>query len=207
MATFVVAVTGGIASGKSAVTALFEARGVVVADADTIAHAIVEPGEPALAEIVARFGAEVLDVDGRLHRARLRAQVFADAQARAALEAITHPRIRAGLQQQCQSAAGDYAIAAIPLLAESRLPPSQAWPWLRRVLVVDAPPGIQLARLMARDDIDATLAQRMLDAQATRAQRLALATDVIVNDATLPALEAAVARLDARYRALAGNAA
>jgi dephospho-CoA kinase len=203
MAAFVVAVTGGIASGKSAVTALFEARGVAVADADTIAHAIVEPGEPALEDIVARFGRDVLDADGRLRRGRLRALVFADAEARAALEAITHPHIRAGLQRQCHSAAGDYAIAAIPLLAESKLPPSEAWPWLRRVLVVDAPPAIQLARLMARDSIDATLAQRMLDAQATRSQRLALASDVIINDARLPDLDAAVSRLDAHYRKLA----
>jgi dephospho-CoA kinase len=205
MAAFVVAVTGGIASGKSAVTALFAAHGVTVVDADAIAHAIVAPGEPALAEIVARFGAQLLDPQGRLERARLRALVFADAQARAALEAITHPRIRAGLQAQCQQAAGDYAIAAIPLLAESALPPSQAWPWLRRVLVVDAPPALQRARLMARDGIDAALAGNMLAAQATRAQRLALASDVIVNDAALSELEAPVARLDARYRALASG--
>jgi dephospho-CoA kinase len=203
MAAFVVAVTGGIASGKSAVTALFAARGVPVADADAIAHAIVAPGEPALAEIVARFGAGVLDAEGRLDRARLRALVFADPQARAALEAITHPRIRAGLQAQCTQASAEYAIAAIPLLAESAQPPAQAWPWLRRVLVVDAPAALQRARLMARDGIDALLAERMLAAQATRARRLALATDVLVNDAGLAQLEAPVARLDALYRRLA----
>jgi dephospho-CoA kinase len=203
MAAFVVAVTGGIASGKSAVTALFAARGVPVADADAIAHAIVAPGEPALAAIVARFGAGVLDAEGRLDRARLRALVFADPQARAALEAITHPRIRAGLQAQCTQASAEYAIAAIPLLAESAQPPAQAWPWLRRVLVVDAPAALQRARLMARDGIDALLAERMLAAQATRARRLALATDVLVNDAGLAQLEAPVARLDALYRRLA----
>ena len=203
MAAFVVAVTGGIASGKSAVTALFAARGVAIADADAIAHAIVAPGEPALAEIVSHFGPTVLDADGGLDRARLRAMVFADASARAALEAITHPRIRAGLAAQCGEAAGDYAIAAIPLLAESAQPPAQAWPWLRRVLVVDAPPAVQRARLVARDGIDLALAERMLAAQASRAQRLALASDVIVNDAGLADLEAPVARLDALYRELA----
>jgi dephospho-CoA kinase len=154
---------------------------------------------------VARFGAEVLDADGRLQRARLREIVFADAEARAALEAITHPRIRAGLKSQCHEATGDYAIAAIPLLAESSLPPSQAWPWLRRILVVDAPPRVQLARLVSRDRIDTVLAQMMLAAQATRAQRLALATDVIINDAALSNLESAVARLDTMYRDLAGK--
>ena len=205
MAAFVVAVTGGIASGKSAVTALFAARGVAVADADAIAHAIVEPGEPALAEIVAHFGAEVLAADGRLERGRLRARVFADAAARAALEAITHPRIRAGLQAHCREAAGDYAIAAIPLLAESAAPPSDAWPWLRRVLVVDAPVAVQRARLVARDGIDDALAERMLAAQASRAQRLALASDVIVNDGGLADLEGPVQRLDALYRALAAR--
>jgi len=203
MAALVVAVTGGIASGKSAVTALFSSLGVGVADADAIAHAIVAPGQAALGEIVQRFGAGVLDAEGRLDRARLRALVFADAQARAALEAITHPRIRAALQAQCRDAGGDYAIAAIPLLAESGVPPAQAWPWLQRVLVVDAPPAVQRLRLMARDGIDAALAERMIDAQATRAQRLALASDVIVNDGALAELEAPVQRLHARYRALA----
>ena len=205
MAAFVVAVTGGIASGKSAVTALFAARGVCVADADAIAHAIVAPGEPALAEIVARFGPGVLGADGRLERARLRALVFADAAARTALEAITHPRIRAGLQAQCQAASGDYAIAAIPLLAESALPLSEAWPWLRRVLVVDAPVAVQRARLMARDGIDLALAERMLAAQVSRGKRLALASDVIVNDGGLADLEAPVQRLDTLYRRLAAS--
>jgi dephospho-CoA kinase len=203
MAAFVVAVTGGIASGKSAVTALFAALGVHVADADAIAHAIVAPGEPALAEIVARFGAAVLDRDGGLDRAQLRALVFADAGARAALEAITHPRIRAGLEAACREAGGDYAIAAIPLLAETGVAPAQAWPWLRRILVVDTPAALQRSRLIARDGIDAALAERMIAVQATRAQRLALASDVIVNDAGLAELAAPVRRLDARYRALA----
>jgi len=203
MAAFVVAVTGGIASGKSAITALFAARGVHVADADEIAHAIVEPGQPALADIAAHFGAALLDASGRLDRARLRALVFADAEARAALEAITHPRIRAGLEAACRGAGGAYAIAAIPLLAEAALPPAQAWPWLQRVLVVDAPPAVQRARLLARDGIDAVLAERMIASQATRAQRLALASDVIVNDAGLGELVAPVQRLDALYRRLA----
>jgi dephospho-CoA kinase len=175
----------------------------VVADADAIAHAIVAPGEPALAEIAARFGAGVLDAQGRLDRARLRALVFEDAQARTALEAITHPRIRAALRSQCRQAGGAYAIAAIPLLAETR---AQYEDWVARVLVVDAPPRLQLQRLLARDGIDATLAGRMIAAQAPRGQRLALADDVLVNDGGLAELAAPVARLDAIYRRLAAEA-
>ena len=205
MAAFIVAVTGGIASGKSAVCDLFARAGVPVADADLIAHALVAPGTPALAEIAAAFGAGTLAADGSLDRAALRARVFADAQARARLEAITHPRIRAELSRQCSAAAADYAIAAIPLLAEAGPDPRAHYPSLRRVLVVDAPPALQAARLQARDDIDATLAARMIAAQATRGQRLALASDVIVNDEGIGFLETPVRRLDALYRALAGK--
>ena len=194
MAAFIVAVTGGIASGKSAVCDLFARAGVPVADADLIAHALA-----------AAFGAGTLAADGSLDRAALRARVFADAQARARLEAITHPRIRAELSRQCSAAAADYAIAAIPLLAEAGPDPRAHYPWLRRVLVVDAPPALQAARLQARDDIDATLAARMIAAQATRGQRLALASDVIVNDDGIGFLETPVRRLDALYRALAGK--
>jgi len=203
MAALVVAVTGGIASGKSAVTALFSSLGVVIADADAIAHQIVAPGEAALAEIISRFGAGVLDSEGRLDRAALRALVFADADARATLEAITHPRIRAELEAQCRAGGDASAIPALPLRAEAGVPPAPACPWLQRVLVVDAPPSVQRQRLLARDGIDAALADRMIAAQASRASRLALATDVIVNDAGLAELEAPVLRLHARYRALA----
>jgi dephospho-CoA kinase len=206
MASFIVAVTGGIASGKSAVCALFARAGVPVADADLIAHEIVAPGTPALAEIAAAFGAGTLAADGSLDRAALRARVFADADARARLEAITHPRIRAELARRCADAPTPYAIAAIPLLAEAGPDPRAHWPWLRRILVVDAPTGVQRARLQARDGIDAALAERMLAAQATRAQRLALASDVLVNDAGLDFLERPVRRLDERFRALAATA-
>ena len=203
MAAFVVAVTGGIASGKSAVCARFERAGAHVADADAIAHAIVAPGQPALAEIVARFGAGILRADGALDRARLRELVFADAGARADLEALTHPRIRAELERLCLAAPGDYAIADIPLLAESDRPPGAAWPWLRRILVVDTSEALQRARLLAHDGIDEALAARMIAAQATRRARLALASDVLINDARIEALDAPVRRLDAWFRRLA----
>ncbi len=197
MAGYIVAVTGGVASGKSAVTHAFESLGVTVADADLAARAVVEPGQPGLAEVVARFGAGIVQADGRLDRAALRQRVFTDPEAKTALEALLHPRIRAWLGAACAAAPGPYAVVAIPLLAEGG--GRATYPWLQRVLVVDVPVALQLARLVQRDGIDAALAQRMVDAQATRAQRLALADDVIVNDGPLAALEAAVGRLHWRY--------
>lgn len=200
MAGVIVAVTGGVASGKSAATDAFAARGIVVADADVAARRVVEPGEPALAEIVARFGAGSLDAEGRLDRAAMRARVFADPTARRTLESILHPRIRVWLEAACREAAGPYVVVAIPLLAEGG--GRAAYPWLDRILVVDVPEAVQRQRLMRRDGTDAALAGRMIAAQASRAQRLALADDVIVNDGPLCALDEAVGRLDARYRGL-----
>ena len=201
MSRFVVGLTGGIASGKSEVTRRFEALGVTVADADLAARAVVAPGSPALAMISERFGPGMLLGDGALDRARLRAHVFADVAERKALEAITHPAIRELLRTQCEQAASPYAMAAIPLLTEAG--GRAAYGWLDRILVVDAPEALQLARLMQRDGNDAVLAQRMIDAQATRAQRLALADDVVVNDGHPDALQAQVERLHGAYLKLA----
>ena len=201
MSDYFIGLTGGIASGKSALEREFTARGIFVADADLIARQIVEPGQPALAAVAAHFGPSVLAADGRLDRAGLRARVFADEAARRALEAILHPIIRRTLQEQCRAADSPYAIAAVPLLAEGG--GRSAYPWLDRILVVDAPPALQKSRLMQRDGIDAALAERMLAAQASRAQRLALADDLVINDQSLAHLQEAAEELDARYRALA----
>jgi len=201
MSAYVVAVTGGVASGKSEVTRRFEALGVTVADADVAAREAVAAGSRGLAEVVAAFGQEVLGPDGQLDRAAMRARVFGDPQARHGLEAIVHPLVRAQLREQCAAAVGPYAVAAIPLLSEGG--GRQAYPWLDRILVVDVPLETQRARLMQRDGIDAALAGRMLAAQATRAQRLAIADDVIVNTGSLEALDRHVAALDQRYRLLA----
>ena len=201
MSEYFIGLTGGIASGKSALEREFTARGIFVADADLIARQIVEPGQPALAAVAAQFGPSVLAADGRMDRARMRALVFADEPARRALEAILHPVIRSTLQDQCRAADSPYAIAVIPLLAEGG--GRSAYPWLDRILVVDAPPALQKARLMQRDGIDEALAERMLAAQASRADRLALADDIVVNDRSLAQLQQAAAELDARYRALA----
>lgn len=201
MAAFLVAVTGGVASGKSEATGAFEALGVAVVDADIAARAVVAPGEPALADIVARFGPGSLQADGHLDRAAMRRLVFADPSAKADLEALLHPRIRAWLQAACAAAPGPYAVVAIPLLAEGGA--RDAYPWLQRILVVDVPVPVQQARLMARDGMDAGLAGRMVAAQASRGQRLAIADDVIVNDGGIADLHAAVGRLHPRYLALA----
>lgn len=205
MAAFVVAVTGGVASGKSEATRAFESLGITVADADVAARAVVEPGQPALAAVVARFGQDCLGPDGRLDRARMRERVFADPSARADLEALLHPPIRAWLRQACEAAPGPYVVVAIPLLAEGG--GRAAYPWLDRIVVVDVPEAVQLARLQRRDGVDAGLAARMVAAQASRLQRLAIADDVLANDGPLDALQASVARLDSRYRARGGRRA
>ncbi len=201
MSEFIIGLTGGVAAGKSEVTRRFEARGIVVADADLAARQVVEPGQPALARVVETFGADVLQADGRLDRRRLREHVFADADARHRLEAILHPAIREHLAVQCRNAAGPYAIAAIPLLTE--VGGRTAYPWLDRILLVDAPVELQHARLMRRDDIDEALAAKMIAAQAGRAERRALADEVVLNDGHPEHLDAAVERLDAYYRTLA----
>lgn len=201
MAGYCVGLTGGIASGKSAVAREFEALGVHVADADVAARAAVAAGSAGLAEVVAAFGAGVLDTAGALDRVAMRRRIFEDAAAKRALEAIVHPRVRAALQAECVAAPGPYAIAAIPLLAEGG--GRDAYPWLDRILVVDAPVEAQRARLLARDGIDAALADRMIGAQATRAQRLAIADDVLANSGTLAELGAHVGSLDRLYRVLA----
>lgn len=201
MSSFIVGLTGGIASGKSEVSRRFEALGITVADADIAAREVVAVGSPGLAAIAELFGSEVLQADGSLDRAFLRQRVFADPDERRALETITHPAIRARVRGICEAAASPYAIAAIPLLTEAGGRPS--YPWLQRVLVVDAPEEVQHARLLSRDNIDAALAERMIQAQASRAQRLALADDVIVNDGHPDALQAHIEALDARYREFA----
>ena len=201
MSDYFIGLTGGIASGKSALEKAFAKQGVVVADADLLAREVVAPGEPALAAVVERFGRDVLQADGQLDRAALRVRVFGDPGQRRALEAILHPAIRARLEAICRAAPGPYAIATVPLLTEGG--GRAAYPWLHRILVVDTPAAVQKARLMQRDGIDATLADQMMAAQASRAERLALADDIVVNDGDLAHLQRAADALHLRYLALA----
>ena len=201
MSEFIVGLTGGVASGKSEVQRRFEALGVYVADADVAAREAVAKGSDGLRDVVEAFGAGVLDADGELDRAAMRRRIFQDGDAKRRLEAIIHPRVRSRLYQSCLAASTPYAMAAIPLLAEGG--GRASYPWLARILVVDAHPATQLSRLLTRDGIDEVLAARMLAAQATREQRLAIADDVIDNTGPLEALDPQIGALHTRYQALA----
>ena len=197
----VIALTGGIAAGKTAVARRFEALGVHVHDADTAAREVIEPGTDGLVAVVEAFGSGVLDSLGRLDRPAMRQRVFADPSARRTLEAIIHPRVRQWLHDRVLADTGPYCLLAIPLLAEN----IEHYRWVDRVLLVDAPESAQIARLTIRDGIDETLAHRMLAHQASRAGRLALADDVIENSGDEAALDEAVANLHQRYLALASK--
>lgn len=193
-----VGLTGGIASGKSTVGALFAVLGVPVIDTDQVAREVVAPGSAVLQHIVARFGPAVLQADGSLDRRRLRELVFADAAARADLEALTHPAIAAATAAHSAAAGGPYQLIAVPLLTEKGL--AQRYD---RVLVVDCDPAVQRLRLTLRDGIEPAVADAMLAAQATRAQRLAAADDVIQNTGALTALTGQIETLHRHYLELA----
>jgi dephospho-CoA kinase len=183
MANFVVAVTGGIASGKSAVCDRLATQGAVIIDADIVSRELVAPGQAALAEIVVIFGSGVIDEAGALRRRVVRERVFADPEARLKLEAILHPRVRAILRERALASVCDYAVLAIPLLIESG-----HYHWVNRIIAVDVDELTQIKRLMHRDAVDEPLARSMLAAQASRSQRLAIASDVLINDADLASL-------------------
>ena len=195
---FRVALTGGIASGKSTVADLFAALGVPVIDTDVIARQVVEPGQPALAKIAAMFGPDVLDSEGRLDRRRMRERIFTDPDAKRLLEAILHPAIRAEMERQSMAAHGPYQVLVIPLLTEGGRRDH-----VDRVLLVDVPEELQIQRLMMRDGVSHEQAQASLNAQATRAQRLALADDVIRNTGRVDGLREQVAELHGKYLRLA----
>jgi len=203
MAGYRVGLTGGVASGKSAVAQCFGALGVTVIDADVAAREAVAPGSDGLAAVVAAFGPGVLATDDGLDRAAMRQRIFEDDVARRRLEAILHPLVRVALQTASAAAPGAYTLVAIPLLAEGG--GRDGYPWLDRILVVDVPIEAQIARLLQRDTVDSALAARMIAAQAERRARLAIADDVLVNDGPLDALAVHVAALDAQYRVLAAT--
>lgn len=198
--TFRIALTGGIASGKSTVADMFSALGATVIDTDVVARKVVQPGEPALDEIRERFGENLIDAAGNLDRAAMRKRIFADESARLDLEAILHPRIGAETRRLADAAAGPYQIIVVPLLVGSPLAQ-----FVDRILVVDCDEELQLQRLLARDTETVAQARRILAAQASREARLSIADDVIHNSGSLDETRELVTTLDENYRRLAAH--
>ena len=203
MKPYTVGLTGGIGSGKSAVAALFARLGVGVVDTDEIAHELTRSGGEAIAPIRAAFGDQAIARDGALDRTAMRKLAFGNARERNRLEAILHPMIRAESSRRLERATGPYAILVIPLLVESGVDRSRS----PRVLVVDCPEASQLERVMRRSGLPEAEVRAILATQATRAQRLAAADDVIDNAGAPQALEGQVARLHEKYLTLARESA
>jgi len=197
-----IALTGGIGTGKSTAAGYFAELGVPVIDADRLARDLVVPGSPALHDIVAAFGPEVLGTTGELDRAWLRRVVFASPEQRRRLEAILHPRIYAEMGRRAQALNAPYCILVIPLLLETG-----ETTIADRILVVDAPEALQRRRVRARDGLNDAEFDTVQRAQVSRADRLRSADDVLVNDGEPAQLKAAVAALHRRYlqRAAAGK--
>jgi dephospho-CoA kinase len=190
-----IGLTGGIGCGKTTVADLFAARGATIIDTDQIAHALTAPHGAAMPALLAEFGPDFATPEGALDRARMRTLVFADPGARARLEAILHPRIRDATAGAALLATGPYTIFVVPLLIESGT-------WrerVARVLAIDCAEATQVARVMARNQLPETQVRAIMAAQVTRAERLAAADDVIVNDAGIDALLPQVTRLHALY--------
>jgi dephospho-CoA kinase len=193
-----IGLTGGIASGKTTVAALFAELGVPVIDTDTIAREVVSPGQPALAEIVETFGTEVLGTGGQLDRSALRRLIFADTARRRQLEAILHPRIRAETLARADACRGPYHIIVVPLLLETGFASL-----VDRVLVVDCPESTQRVRLAERDHESAEQIERIIGSQIARDARLQAADDVIDNAGSLTDTRRQVEALHRSYLDLA----
>ncbi|ENM5725509.1 dephospho-CoA kinase [Vibrio mimicus] len=196
--SFVVALTGGIASGKTTVANLFhEHFGIDLVDADVIAREVVEPGTDGLKAITAHFGQTILNQDGSLNRTALRERIFADPEQKTWLNQLLHPMIRQRMQQALAQTTSPYTLLIVPLLVENQLQNMAD-----RVLVVDVEESIQIERTIARDNVSIEQAQAILAAQATRAQRLAIADDVLKNDAKNQKLLPQITLLHQKYLAM-----
>lgn len=198
-----IGLTGGIGSGKTAVSDIFGTLGVPVIDTDLIARELVEPGQPALTAIVECFGPACLTPDKRLNRAYLRQCIFTDPIAKKNLENILHPRIRTEVARRISQLSVPYCIVVIPLLVEINA--SNAAYALDRILVVDVPEDIQIERVMSRDNISKEHAIRILQSQASRQRRLANADDIILNTGSLTQLRQKIDELHQYYLELATN--
>jgi dephospho-CoA kinase len=199
-ARLVVGLTGGIGSGKSAVTAEFERLGVPVVDADLVAREVVLPGSDGLREVVEAFGNDVLGADAMLDRTKLRQLVFDDDAKRERLESILHPKIRDQIRDKLDAITAPYCILCVPLLVER-----QGYETVDRVLVIDCNEEIQIARVMSRDNLTRPQVEAIMRSQATREQRLTVADDVVDNSRGLDELRAPIAALHAKYTDIAEN--
>jgi len=199
---YVVGLTGGIGSGKTAASDAFAAQGVGVVDADVAARIVVAPGAPALAAISAHFGPELIQADGSLHRAALRQIIFSDPEQRRWLEQLTHPLIREELQRQLAQSQSPYSLLVSPLLFESG-----QHLLVNRALVIDVPEQVQVERASRRDGVTDTQIAAIIQAQLPRVKRLQRADDIIENSSDLASLQAQVATLHQHYLALAATAA
>jgi dephospho-CoA kinase len=197
--TYIVGLTGGIGSGKSAAADLLEELGAAVVDTDVIAHELTAPGGPAIEPIRAAFGDGVIAQNGALDRAAMRRRVFADAQAKARLEGILHPMIRAEADRRSAASRAPYVVLVVPLLVESGGYRRR----VQRVVVVDCPEEIQVVRVMSRSGLSEDEARAIMAAQVGRAQRLAVADDVIDNGGELAALRPQVEALHRQYLEMA----
>jgi dephospho-CoA kinase len=200
---FVVGLTGGIGSGKSAAANCFAVQGITVVDTDAIAHELAAAGGAAMPALLAEFGPEVASPDGALDRARMRRLVFADPAARGRLEAILHPLIRELSRVRCRDAVSPYVILAVPLLVESGAYRDRC----QRIVVVDCPESLQISRVMARNALPEAEVRAIMAAQVSRAERLAVADDILSNDGDLHHLETQVADLHLKYLRLSSQIA
>ena len=200
---YVVAITGGIGSGKTTVANQFSALGIEVVDADLIAREVVEPGTPALAAIASHFGPGILDEQGRLDRRALRERIFSDPAAKSWLNALLHPIIRSEMLRQCAAANSPYCLLVVPLLVENRLTELAD-----RVLVIDVDEATQIERTCRRDGVSREQAQAILASQASRSERLAMADDVLDNQSgTTETIRERILALHETYLAFASQQA
>lgn len=191
---WVIGLTGGIGSGKSAAAKAFAELGIHTVDADDAARWVVEPGQPALQALVTHFGEHILHADNSLNRAALRELIFADTEQRLWVEQLLHPLIRQAINENLAQARSAYALLVSPLLIESG-----QYKRVKRIIVVDVPTHIQVERTLARDKVDAEHVQAILAAQMPREQRLSYADDVLSNHGCLQALKVQVAALHKKY--------